>query len=199
MYWAAAVCDVASPDALANMVELGTGLEGAPLDEGTLAALFQAHMVLQKLGAPAGGKITPVMAQTGLWAEPQVCPQQNALLAFAATWNDRADAEWAGAGLRSRDTYRGMCQVVATACNLRFLLASQPLIHYELARPASACRQAVDAARGTQLNGRFPGMTPPLQLLPQSVVTRGAAAWRARLAEARETPVRQTWLFSPSC
>ena len=83
MYWAAAVCDVASPDALANMVDLGTGLEGAPLDDATLARLFQAHMVLQKVGAPAGGKITPVMAETGLWAEPQVRLQQEALPADA--------------------------------------------------------------------------------------------------------------------
>ena len=122
LYWAAAVCDVASPDALANLVDLGASLEGAPLDEADCARLFQAHMVLQKLGAPCGGKVMPILGETGMLAEAQ----------------------------------------------------------------------PVEEARATPSNGRFPGKTPPLQLLPQSMIARGAAAWRAQLAEARETPVSST-------
>jgi hypothetical protein len=51
LLWAAAVLDVASAAAVDGLRALCSQLEGAELEEGALARLFQAHMALERLGA----------------------------------------------------------------------------------------------------------------------------------------------------
>jgi hypothetical protein len=53
LFWAAAVLNVASTDALDNMRQLGASLRPEDLDRDALARLFQAHMALAKLMVPS--------------------------------------------------------------------------------------------------------------------------------------------------